>query len=499
MTSEHQIGRLVLSSRNIYKVNKKSARQCLILSSTSDTILVNTNKDFCSRDNYVLVDTAKKQIIDNYGTVGNETDDLSIFHHLYTYFWISNSKLHPNFKKFNVEFDICEKREIYTNQVTTIDPHGSIDLDDGFSLNFSKDIIELDIHISDPTSYFDFTSEDTWVIFQEIISRVSTCYIPLNNKIKHLLPEINIGGTNLLEMSTLIGANKRAITFSFKINPATGEVDFAIRKTYLTDILNMTYETYDESINKNTELKHKLIVLCNFMTNHMKCSLNTSDMTMDTNISHKLIEIFMIWTNYFAGNYLHMNKNKMFVRTQDKFTEFEKEVPVYAKTFLNLGAKYEFILDKSATEYTHYSLGITNYCHVTSPMRRLVDMINHLIIHGIDNNTEYFDRLVKLIDVNHINSKLKNYKKISSAYDLITHLNINNTFRACIFKILSGGKALIVLYDELHNFKKLIKTDVPIEYYKKMKQFDEFEVELFYDSYKFKSKSLPFSIRIITE
>ena len=53
-------------------------------------------------------------------------------------------------------YDICKKRELYTNQVTTIDPFGSIDLDDGFSLNFLDDIVELDIHISDPMSYFNF-------------------------------------------------------------------------------------------------------------------------------------------------------------------------------------------------------------------------------------------------------------------------------------------------------------------------------------------------------
>lgn len=497
MSVNFQIGRLVLSSRNIYKVNKKTAKQCLILSETIDGVFVNTSKEFNPVDNYVLIDINKSQLVDNYGEIGDEQNDLNIYHHLHTYFWSSNSKLYKYLKNWNMCYDICKKRELYTNQVTTIDPFGSIDLDDGFSLNFLDDIVELDIHISDPMSYFNFDNSETWIILEEMISRISTCYIPLNGKNKHLLPEINISGKNLLEESTLIGTNKRAITFSFKINLQSKQVDFIIKKTLLTNILNTTYEDYDKIINKNTEHKKKLITLCEFMTNHLKCPINTLDLIIDTNISHKLIEIFMIWTNYYAGNYLYTEKNKMIVRTQDKFAELNKKIPEYTKTFLNVGAKYQFINEKSSTKYIHYSLGINNYCHVTSPMRRLVDMINHLLLHNIDINSEIYDKLVKLIDIDKINSRLKKYKKISNAYDIITHLKITNRFCACVFNILKSNKVLLVLYDELNNFKKIIKVVIPLEYCEKLEQFDELNIELFYDPYKFKSKSLPFSIKII--
>jgi len=494
MSINYQIARLVLSSRNTYKIDKKPARQCLILSETIDNVLINTSKEFNPVDNYVLVDINKKQLVDNYGKIGNEQDDLNIYHYLYTYFWTSNSKLYNHLKNWNIDYDICEKRELYMGQVTTIDPLGSVDLDDGFTLNFLEDIVELDIHISDPTSYFNLDNLDTWIILEEMISRISTCYIPLNDKIKHLLPEININGTNLLELSTLMGTNKRAITFSFKINLSTGQIDFTIKKTLLTNILNTTYEEYDQTINKNAEYKNKLINLCDFMITHLNCNIDATDIEMNTDISHKLIEVFMIWTNYYAGNHLYKEKNKMLVRTQGKYAELEKKVPDYAKTFMNVGAKYEFINEKSTEEYSHHSLGIKNYCHVTSPMRRLVDMINHLFLHDIDTMSEHYNKLVKLIDIDKINSKLKNYKKLSNAYDIITHLKINNKFHACVFDILKSNKMLLVLYDEFNKFKKIIKVLIPLEYCEKLKQFDEFDVELFYDSYKFKSKSLPFSI-----
>jgi hypothetical protein len=536
MSSKQQIGRLVLSSRNTYKVNKKTARQCLILSDTMDNILINTSKDFESRDSYVLVDINKKELVDNYGKIGNEQDDLNIYHHLYTYFWTSNSKLYKHLKNFNFNYDICKDRIPYTKQVITVDPFGSTDLDDGFTINFFKsneknmsniatdpqipydkdlenieDIVELDIHISDPMSYFDLNNLDVLEIFKEMTTRISTCYIPVDKKIKHLLPEINIGGINLLELSTLIGTNKRSITFSFKINLLTNKIDLLIKKTLLTNILNTTYEEYDEIINKNKEYKEKLISLCKFMVRNLNCNLDVENLDIDKNISHKLIEIFMIWTNYYAGDYLYNKKNKMMVRTQLNFLEsdikkemktednVEKIIPEYAKTFLNLGAKYEFVVEKSIREYLHYSLGIKNYCQVTSPMRRVIDMVNHLLLHDIDEimSIENYDNFIRLINIDTINSKIKKYKKLSNAYDIILHLKITNKFRGCVFSILNSNKMLLVLYDEINDFKKIVKVAIPVEYYHKLTQFDEINLELFYDPYKFKSKSLPFSIKII--
>ena len=187
MTTNYAIGRLVLSSRNTYKIGGKSAKQCVILSETMDNLLINTSKEFNPRDNYVLVDINKKQLVDNYGLIGNDVDDINIYHHLYTYFWMSNSKLSKYLKNWDLEYDICASREIYDEQVITIDPDGSTDLDDGFSLKFIDDISQLDIHIADPTSYFDLSKDNTWTVLEELGSRISTCYIPLNNKIKHLL------------------------------------------------------------------------------------------------------------------------------------------------------------------------------------------------------------------------------------------------------------------------------------------------------------------------
>jgi hypothetical protein len=190
----------------------------------------------------------------------------------------------------------------------------------------------------------------------------------------------------------------------------------------------------------------------------------------------------------------------MFVRVQDKKIiepNLLTETNRYIKSFLSYGANYLYVnVHKEEQNYLHTSLGIQNYCHVTSPMRRLIDMLNHLIIHNI--NQDIYDRIISMINVDKINFQLRTYKKISNAYELINHLNITNKFTAYVFALYSGNKiALLVLYDKTNNFKKIIKAEIPIEYQNIIETNMEFNVELYYNPFAFTSDWFPFSIKII--
>ena len=271
-----------------------------------------------------------------------------------------------------------------------------------------------------------------------------------------------------------------------QINMQTNQIAFEIKHTILTNIINRTYESYDSDINKSPEYKTQLVRLANFMIKHIGCNLDL--LSEQTDISHQLIEVFMIWTNFFAGNHLYKNNNKMFVRVQDKkiikpdqITENNK----YIKSFLSYGANYLYVNTyNKESNYSHASLGIQNYCHVTSPMRRLIDMLNHLIIHNI--HQDIYAQIISLINIDEINSKLRRYKKISNAYELINYLAKSNKFIAYVFALYSGNKiALLVLYDPTNNFKKIIKTEIPIQYQNQIETNMEFNVELYYNPYAF--------------
>lgn len=505
------IGRLVLSSRNLYKINNPknnklvNARKCHILSESADDILVPTDKEFSTRDIYIKLNDLN-QIDQILGTVGNFQDDLNIYHYLYIKDWVSNKKYIDLWKEYNfnsvLSFDLANGKRIeYNKQVITIDPFGSIDLDDGYSFDSDDFDYYLDIHISDPISYFDFEKESMVKIFDELVNRINTCYIPNSsgsNKPIHLLPENVVQHISLLEPNEKI-MFRRAISFCFKINKETNQVDWSIIFTNLTNIKNHTYEDFDTKINVPKEFANKLELVN--LTNTMIKLLNLkySLINLDADISHKIIEIFMIWTNYYCGKYLKSNSELMVVRTQELKDLPEDldlaRIPEYCRTFLNYSANYELVDNKINQDQSlnHYSLGISNYSHTTSPMRRIIDMINHLAIHSCSSQIE----MIKQIDMGLINNKIKIQKRISNSYDLINYIKISNKFKAFVMdlkQLETKTNALLII--TTGDFKKMINVELP-ENIIKINKYDQIDIEVYYNSNNFKSNKYPFSIKII--
>lgn len=499
------IGRLVLSSRNLYKIsiNNKltNARKCLILSESHDDILVGTNKEFSTRDIYVKIND-KNQIDQILGTVGDQSDDLDIYHYLYTNNWIGNKKYNELWNKYNLnpDFDLAYNSRInYFDKVITIDPNGSIDLDDGFSFNSDDTFYYLTIHIADPISYFDFSNNKMNECFDELINRINTCYIPNSkgsNQPIHLLPE------QIVNLVSLISTNKtnskisfrRAISFCFKINKLSSDIDFHVSFTKLSNIENKTYDEFDEEINQLERLKYKndLTNLTNKLIKLMGLKYNLVDFS--ENISHKMIEIFMIWVNYYCGIYMKLNSQYMIVRKQEKKDLPENinldAIPEYCKTFLNYSANY-ILTETSDIPVDHYSLGINNYTHISSPMRRIIDMLNHLLIYQIQ-----IDK-IKQININDINNKIKIQKKISNAYNLIKYLKKSNKFKAFVFDLTileNKTIGLLIIHGE-ENFKKMINVELPFNI--KINKYDEIDIELYYNSNNWKNNKFPFSIKIL--
>jgi len=488
------IGRLVLSNRNIYKIpdgkKNSNARKCIILSENNDDILIKTNKSFHPRDNYIIIDKENNTILQNLGEIGNHLDDKNIYHELFTLNWMSNSKYNKLWHDYfsnNIAFDLNTSRNDYLHQVITIDPDNSIDLDDGFTL-LSDDLFDyLDIHIADPVSYFNFNDENMIKIFDELSKRKNTCYIPnKDNKIIHLLPEFMINKISLLE-NINEGDYKRAITFRFKISKSNNDIDFNIIYTKLFNIKNKTYDSFDKELSVNK--KNNIINLTNKLIDIMNLK---HDKITSNNISHEMIEIFMVLVNNYTGNFLQNHKKKGILRTQSN-EDSENEIidlnniPLYAKDFLNHSANYKIINDNDNNN--HFSLGINNYCHISSPMRRFIDMINHLILYDID--------YINKIDINFINDIIKKQKKISNAYDLINFINIDNIMKGCVLDIFDNNNILLVVYNETNNFKKIVNVEIPQTTDLIIKKYLELDIQLFYNPNNFKSNKFPFSIKII--
>jgi exoribonuclease R len=485
----NKIGRLRLSSRDNFKIGSKSAKKCHILSSKDEDLLIITNKEFTTSDTYIDIDTTTNTIKRTLGNIGNKEDDINIYYHLYTIDWMQSKKYRELGLKLNLDYD-CEKgRSIYSDQVITIDPKFSTDLDDGFTITEDSRNYIIDIHIADPTSYFDFKNPITSEFINELKKRLCTCYIPFENKINHLLPE------NFMKYVTLIsdGSDKRAITFRTILNKYDNTYSVEIFSTILQNIKNYTYEDYDTQVLQvDNNIKEKYITICNILLKIMNCKI---DFNID-DLCHKFIEVFMIWVNYISGN----KYSDFIVRTQEKpETEIDfSSIPDILKNLLNFSANYQF-KDRDLQKNYHYSLNLYNYSHVSSPMRRFIDMYNHLIIHNYTT-----DELKSLLDrdiINIICDKLKYQKRIANAFELLKLIKINNDFKACVLEIKDQNTNLVLLglFNEEFDKKKIILTKLPIKLDcdNKVKLFDILDIKLNYNSTLFKNHIFPFSITLL--
>lgn len=244
------IGRLVLSDRNIFKIkvgNKQvSARKCNILSESKSKTkseskldpLIKTSKEFSSKDEYIKFDPLTNTIIEGLGQVGSINSDIDIYYHLFTNGWTSRSKYSKLWADYletdppDLATNSGAQRIQYPHKVITIDPNGSVDLDDGFSFSYNNDFWNLDIHIADPVSWFNFSNPKFNQIFKELLVRLQSCYITQSNNQEsnnqksnnqeptptHLLPTNIVNLVSLLESSnpdTTI-KSKEQLLFNFK-------------------------------------------------------------------------------------------------------------------------------------------------------------------------------------------------------------------------------------------------------------------------------------------
>jgi ribonuclease R len=380
-----------------------------------------------------------------------------------------------------------ERRDLLDHNVFTIDPLGSKDLDDAFSVKkIDDEKYNIYVHIADTTEYIYPEHE----YFEKIMKNGNTIYginhnssmIPrnLSEYICSILPsrETKFSPTTPSLSSSSFIKNTYTITNEFSYDKKNNTIthigyyysEINSRKQY-------TYEEIDEIIandsnnNYNKSCTKDILIILE-SSKLIQQKLDTMPMNNSTSLSHKMIENWMIYTNNIMGNII-FNKNAGNFRYHPKpynnqllalkrfiINIFKEPIPqIFDRQYIietlrknldkitdeSILTTYEYIIKdmmrKASYEpytkpHNHYALGLENYLHFTSPIRRASDMINHLILRGyeFDDTTmqkycKYFnDAEMVQIDVENMilsNKIFKNMsKKIGTKIKGVT-ININ--------------------------------------------------------------------------
>ena len=317
---------------------------------------------------------------------GNVSDIDAVCNALLFKFNVFPNKSNYNLAKYEPIFDFSGRTEI-TCPIYSIDPHGCEDIDDAFSLEANK----LYIHISDVYSFLLKNS------LLNKINNITSIYLT-NDKVLHAID------THLASNWCSLKANTTRYMITLEINLSNMQYKFYPSFGRITS--NYSYENY------NREMDDKFTLISTLFHEYLGYTKPVKD-------SHQFIEVMMIMYNYLFVENLKKMKKAPIYRVQgvseQKYSEEDNELCQFLNIINSKSANYSW------EDIGHAHLGINNgYSHTTSPIRRLVDLLNQEIYYGKRELIEKFT----LNDINEYNNSLKKYYRkqdLVKLVDIIQH------------------------------------------------------------------------------
>ena len=296
-----------------------------------------------------------------------------------------------------------------TWEIISIDPTTSKDFDDAFGLQeISEDIFCLSIYISNVSFWMD--ALDLWDSFSQ---RIATIYLP--DRKRPMLPTILSDALCSLQENRI----RFAFTLDIMINKNTFEIiDTSFKNTCICVLKNFRYDTKEQ---ENNPMYRKIL-------NYIK-KMNRKKRYIDgISNSHDVIAYLMILMNYISAKYLTTQKRGIFrsAKFNNNFVapkSIPKDVQKFLKMWNSFGGKYL----KFENIDSHDMLELDAYVHITSPIRRLVDMLNIMIIQDClglmslnGKRLEFYNRWTNDKSFEYINQTMRSIRKVQNDCSLLS-------------------------------------------------------------------------------
>lgn len=380
--------------------------------------------------------------------------------------------------------------DLTNEKIFTIDSIHTKDMDDAISIKLlSNGNYELGVHIADVAHYIKPGS----AIFKEAVRRGTSVYlgdvvIPMiPSKLSNGILSLN-EGVDRLTKSCIMEIDKTGKVINYKITDSI----IKSKKKMTYEELNELFKSnpVDESYENFTEDLILMRQLSNILLNAKKknghIDFESSDIIIKKDIynndkiqefqsresdeAERLIEHFMILANEVVAADFYWRELPFIYRTHDFPNEEKIEDTIEQIKELGLGKKLiriqnaygpkviQNILDQykekpefsvvsnlllrsmAKAKYTtnnigHFALALDYYCHFTSPIRRLPDLIIHTLVDRFSGNEEGYKNLEKLQrDLNKIAAHAsykerqaddaeKDYLKLKMAEYMAEHMN----------------------------------------------------------------------------
>ena len=376
----------------------------------------------------------------------------------------------------NPLFAIEDRRSEY---VFTIDPQNSMDFDDGFSIRECAEGYKITVYIANV--YFWLEIMGLWNSFSK---RVATIYLP--DRRRPMLPTIL--------SDTLCSLQKGQSRFAFCMEMIIGKDESIGEPVYKNAII---------SVSKNYVYEDPRMLA---KDTHYKMLLEATE-KIDSTVknSHDLVAFWMIQMNKNCAEYMIAHKTGIFRTASIHNTALHSAVDLnhvgedtqrLIQLWNNSAGNYVPFSDDSE-QMVHAIMNSKSYIHITSPIRRLVDLLNQMTmmvklgtVSRLSNDAAEF--LGKwMSELEYINTATRSIRKIQTECDVLTRCFqtpdiMDILHEGVVFDKLNkndGVFAYMVYLEKLRLLAK-ITTDQDLANYSK----HTFRIYLFQDEYNAKKK-----------
>ena len=393
--------------------------------------------------------------------------------------------------------------------IFTIDSVNTTDYDDAFSIkkmgsSETSETYMLSIYISNVALWLELFG--LWDVFS---NRVSSIYLP-DKKITMLPTLMSSNLCSLIE-----NAHRYAFTMDIKINVIT--YDFTNEKDIMIENIEFkntivsvshNYSYQQEGLISNSNY-NSLFDVTKLLSEKYVCQYDITD-------SNHMVAYLMILMNYYSAK--NLKKNNTGILLKNNITTMQKSFELglglqnkpnnFVKSWYLSKSEYFGVMNKIDTSSNsqhaskHESLQFDAYTHITSPIRRIVDLLNLIEMQQIHDlftfskeAWQFYNKWTSEDHILFINTNMKSIRKLQNECTLLDMFNnipeiIEKTFNGVIIDIKnnigSNNTTVYMVYvPELKITCKITKqTTKNYELYNQIKC----KLYMFPDEYNIKQK-----------
>lgn len=331
----------------------------------------------------------------------------------------------------NNQFKIEDRRN--THRIISIDPEGSVDFDDAFSIQI-LDNGEKQVSVYIANVYFWLETMGLWKTFSK---RVSTIYLP--DRKRPMLPTIL--------SDTLCSLQKDHDRFAFVMDVKIGSNGKLIYESasFSTTIIRVCKNyVYEDPKMLETDSTYRPLAEVSF--------------ALDASIkdSHDVVAYWMIAINRICGDYMAENKFGVFRSAiyinKNKASELDESLSMDTRKVISMwnNVSGQYMLFNELEDHGHEVMNLKSYVHISSPIRRLVDLLNQMLIFKRMNLIHYMSEDATffleswLAKLDYVNTSMRSIRKVQTDCELVHRCFTNpeimkNTHVGVVFDKIAKG------------------------------------------------------------